>query len=62
VRHGLREGDDKRTYYLRAIGYSETQSRPSRAGKMNRNKEAGVFVYTNEWGNVNRAIEVVWLL
>lgn len=62
MRHGLREGDDKRTYYLRAIGYSETHSRTARAGKVNRNKEAAVFVYTNEWGNVRRGIEVVWLL
>jgi hypothetical protein len=63
IRHGLREGDDKRTYYLRAIGYSETQANPARTGKMNGNrKDAAVFVYTNEFGNVRRGIEVVWLL
>ena len=62
MRHGLREGDDKRTYYLRAIRYSETQTGTPRAGKTNRNKEAAVFVYTNEWGNVRRGIEIVWLL
>jgi len=63
MRHGLREGDDKRTYYLRAIGYAETQANPFRAEKLNRGaKQAAVFVYTNEWGSVRRGIEVVWLL
>ena len=63
MRHGLREGDDKRTYYLRAIGYSETQAGYAQGGKRNEyKKEAAVFVYTNEWGNVRRGIEVVWLL
>lgn len=63
MRHGLREGDDKRSYYLRAIGYSATQASTMRAEKMNRRrKEAAVFIYVNEWGNVRRGIEVVWLL
>jgi hypothetical protein len=63
MRHGLREGDDKRTYYLRAIEFSESQVGTVSAGKMTRNKkETAVFVYTNEWGNVRRGIEVVWLL
>jgi hypothetical protein len=63
MRHGLREGDDKRSYYLRAIGYSATQASTVRAEKMNRRrKEAAVFIYINEWGNVRRGIEVVWLL
>jgi len=63
VRHGLREGDDKRSYYLRAIGYSATQASTVRPEMVNRRrKEAAVFIYINEWGNVRRGIEVVWLL
>ena len=63
VRLGLREGDDKRTYYLRAIEFKDTQASIARVKKMNRNrKQAAVFVYVNEWGNVRRGIEVVWLL
>lgn len=63
MRHGLREADDKRTYYLRAIEMRETQASPGRAQKNNQNrKEAAVFIYTNEWGSVRRGIEVVWLL
>ena len=62
MRHGLREGDDKRSYYLRAIGYSATQASTVRAERMNRRrKEAAVFIYVNEWGNVRRGIEIVWL-
>ena len=63
MRHGLREADDKRTYYLRAIEMRHTQASLARAQKMNRKKkEAAVFIYTNEWGSVRRGIEVVWLL
>lgn len=63
MRRGLREGDDKRTYYLRAIEMKDTQTNSARGIKLNRNKrEAAVFIYVNEWGNVRRGIEVVWLL
>ena len=63
MRHGLREGDDKRTYYLRAIEMTDTRANPSRAEEMNQDRrEAAVFVYINEWGSVRRGIEVVWLL
>jgi hypothetical protein len=63
MRHGLREGDDKRTYYLRAIEMKDTQAETARGIKFNRNRrEAAVFIYVNEWGNVRRGIEVVWLL
>ena len=63
MRHGLREGEDKRTYYLRAVGYTETQANAFRAEKLTgETKQAAVFVYTNEAGSVRRAIEVVWLL
>jgi hypothetical protein len=63
MRHGLREGDDKRTYYLRAIQMTDTRASPDRADEMNRDRrEAAVFVYVNEWGSVRRGIEVVWLL
>jgi hypothetical protein len=63
MRYGLREGDDKRTYFLRAIEMRETQANPARAARMNRHKrEAAVFIYVNEWGTVRRGIEVVWLL
>jgi hypothetical protein len=63
MRHGLRESDDKRTYYLRAIEMRLTHASPGRAQQMNRRKrEAAVFIYTNEWGSVRRGIEVVWLL
>jgi hypothetical protein len=63
MRRGLREGDDKRTYYLRAIEMRNTQANDARGLKLNRNRrEAAVFVYVNEWGNVRRGIEVVWLL
>jgi hypothetical protein len=63
MRYGLREGDDKRTYFLRAIEMRETQANPARAASMNRHKrEAAVFIYVNEWGTVRRGIEVVWLL
>jgi hypothetical protein len=63
MRHGLREGDDKRTYYLRAIEMTDTRASPGRAEEMNREpKQAAVFVYVNEAGSVRRGIEVVWLL
>ena len=49
MRHGLREGDDKRTYYLRAIAFTETQVSGNRVSKMNRSrKEAAVFIYVTE--------------
>jgi hypothetical protein len=63
MRAGLREGEFKRTYYLRAVGYTETQANAFRAEKLTgETKQAAVFVYTNEVGNVRRGIEVVWLL
>jgi hypothetical protein len=63
MRHGLREGEDKRTYYLRAIEMTDTRASPGRAEEMNRErKQAAVFVYVNEAGSVRRGIEVVWLL
>jgi Fringe-like len=63
MRYGLREGDDKRTYYLRAIEFTETRVKSTRSIKVSGNsREAAVFVYVNEAGNVRRGIEVVWLL
>jgi hypothetical protein len=63
MRHGLRESDDKRTYYLRAIEIRQTQAKSSRTAKINQDRQqAAVFIYTNEWGSVRRGIEVVWLL
>lgn len=62
MRRGLREGDDKRTYYLRAIGFTETQASVARVLKMNRQRrEAVVFIYINEMGSVRRGVEVIWL-
>lgn len=63
MRFRLREGDDKRTYYLRAIGYTNTQATTSRVKTLRQdNKEVAVFVYTNECGNIRRVIEVIWLM
>jgi|SRR5579862_5706262 len=62
MRHGLREADDKRTYYLRAIEIRETQARKMEQKSNRAKREAAVFIYTNEWGSVRRGIEVVWLL
>jgi hypothetical protein len=62
MRHGLREGDDKRTYYLRAVEMRDTRASQSRVEEMKLGRqEAAVFVYVNEWGSVRRGIEVVWL-
>jgi hypothetical protein len=62
TRFGLREGDDKRTYYLRAIAYTHTQANTGRGKPHRDDKEVPVFVYTNECANIRRGIEVVWLL